>query len=447
MTAVDTAPRAPRAVFVAPGRLVRLEARRNAMLLLLPLVVAMFWFDTYQTAMATPNVWGTRGYIFQRHLLFDFAPFIAGAAAWSGSRDSRRDMLDMVTITSRPRWVTLLASLSATIGWALLGYAVCVAALYSAIAGRHPFGTVPWWPLVVGAASVIVLCALGFVAGVFFPGRFAAPVIAIIALLLVEVGSRSVAVSNRSSYALLSPTNAESQTVTLFPDLGLFYPDSPDLSIVQVMFLIGITVVLLGLMGLPAVAGGPRLRVIAALAAVAGLALTGTAVHLAGTAQATATGMMSVPALHQSAEDQPIVYHPVCTGAAIPVCVHPAFAPPGSGQPAHPTTTARPCAPGWCSSWRWRPSHCSARGTPSGTSIPRQQFVSSRSAPSDSDAVQPPTSGRGMVNSPDSGSAASPTTTGAGRRSAGGGRTPRTAGTRRPAGVDTPALAHRSGTP
>lgn len=325
MTAVDTAPRAPRTAFVAPGRLVRLEARRNAMLLLLPLVAAMFWFDTYQTAMATPNVWGIRGYIFQRHLLFDFAPFIAGAAAWAGSRDSRRDMIDMVTVTSRPRWVTLLASLSATIGWALLGYAVCVAALYGAIAGRHPFGSAPWWPVAVGAASVIMLCALGFVAGVFFPGRFAAPVVAITALILVEAGSRSVAISNRSPYALLSPTNADSHTVTLFPDLGLFYPNWPDLSIVQVMFLIGVTVVLLGVLGLPAKAGGPRLRGLAALAAVAGLALTGTAVHLVGTAQATATGMMSVPALHHSSEDQPVAYVPVCTGTAIPVCVHPAF--------------------------------------------------------------------------------------------------------------------------
>jgi hypothetical protein len=35
------------------GRLMRLEARRNAMLLMLPPVIVLFWFDTYRTA-----VWG-----------------------------------------------------------------------------------------------------------------------------------------------------------------------------------------------------------------------------------------------------------------------------------------------------------------------------------------------------------------------------------------------------
>jgi hypothetical protein len=107
---------------------------------------------------------------------------------------------------------------------------------------------------------------------------------------------------------------------------GLFHHYLPDVSIAQLMFLIGLTLVALVALGLPwAADAGPRLRRAAAVIAVAGLAAAGTAIGLTGTARTQAYGTV-IPALHDAANDRPIPYTPVCGRAAgVPVCVHPAY--------------------------------------------------------------------------------------------------------------------------
>ena len=87
------------------------------------------------------------------------------------------------------------------------------------------------------------------------------------------------------------------------------------------MFLAGIAVVALGLTGLPARSGGRRLRCAAAVLALVGVALAGTAAGLAGSAQ-VANEDVVIPALHDAANDEPIAYAPVCGPA-----------PPESGVP------------------------------------------------------------------------------------------------------------------
>ena len=45
---------------LAAVRLLRLELRHNAMLWMLPVAVALFWFTTYRKAMAMPPLWNLR---------------------------------------------------------------------------------------------------------------------------------------------------------------------------------------------------------------------------------------------------------------------------------------------------------------------------------------------------------------------------------------------------
>ncbi len=91
------------------------------------------------------------------------------------------------------------------------------------------------------------------------------------------------------------------------------------------MFLAGIAVAALGLLGLPARAGGPWLRRAAAVVTLAGVAAAGIAVGLASTAWRRPHGMV-IPALHDAANDAPITYTPVCGRAAgVPVCLNPAY--------------------------------------------------------------------------------------------------------------------------
>jgi hypothetical protein len=80
-----------------------------------------------------------------------------------------------------------------------------------------------------------------------------------------------------------------------------------------------------GLTGLPARAGGRRLRRAAAVVTLIGVALAGTAVRLAGTAQLANEGVV-IPALHDAANDAPIAYPPDCgSAAAVQVCLTPAY--------------------------------------------------------------------------------------------------------------------------
>ena len=92
-------PRAGGTVPLTVARLLRLELRHNAMPVLLPLIAALFWFDSYRPSTAMPPYWVLRTFwnMGQGHTIVDFAPFVAGAAAWMGSRDGRRTTADLLT--------------------------------------------------------------------------------------------------------------------------------------------------------------------------------------------------------------------------------------------------------------------------------------------------------------------------------------------------------------
>ena len=178
-------PRASRTASLAMWRLLRLELRRNAMPWILPLIAALFWFDSYRPSTALPPLWIERTFynLGQAHALIDFGPFVAGVAAWMGSRDGRRGLSDLVTATARPRWAAQLATWSATTCWAVGGYLVFVGVLFGVYAGQGIWGGPPWWPVAVGAAGVAAFSALGFALGAYFPSRFAAPLAAFGAFL------------------------------------------------------------------------------------------------------------------------------------------------------------------------------------------------------------------------------------------------------------------------
>ena len=329
MTALSDAPvwhRTPRASSAVPrnaARLLRVELRRNAMPWILPLIAALFWFDSYRPSVAQPPIWVLRTFwnMGQGHTIIDFGPFVAGMAAWIGSRDGRRDMSDLVTATARPRWVAQLVTWAAAAVWAVGGYLVFVGAMFGVYAHQGVGGSPPWWWVAVGAVAVAAFSAAGFVFGAFFPSRFAAP-LAALGGFLVMVMSSQTGFRHTSGWALILPSNSNGNYE---PVSGVFYRYLPDLPIARMLFLAGIAVAVLGLLGLPARAGGPGLRWAAAVVTLVGVAAAGTAVGLAGTAWRGPHGIV-IPALHDAANDQPIPYTPVCGRAAgVPVCLNPAY--------------------------------------------------------------------------------------------------------------------------
>ena len=308
----------------AAARLLRLELRNNAMLWMLPVAAALFWFTTYRKVMAMPPLWNLRAPAMQTGALVAFVSPVAGAAAWMGSREGRRHTTDLVTIAARPRWARLLTAWAATTCWAMLGYLGCVAVLYGVTARQAAWGGPLWWPAVVAAASLPALSALGFAAGALVPSRFTAPLAAVGAFFVLALSTELI--HGSQSYWQISPL--VSKPWDIGPDAGMatFYPYLPDLPIAQVMFLAGLTVAVLGALALPAGRGVRWLRRPAAIIAAAGLLVAGTAVALAGTGRLDAHGMIAIPALHDAASDRSVRYTPVCSHTRIPVCLNPAYA-------------------------------------------------------------------------------------------------------------------------
>jgi hypothetical protein len=333
MTAATSVPvrhRTPRATSAIPrgaARLLRVELRRNAMPWILPLIAALFWFDSYRPSLSTPPLYALRTFwnMGEGHTILDFGPFVAGVAAWMGSRDGRRGLADLVTATARARWAAQLATLTATAIWAVAAYLVFVGVMFAMYAHQGVAGTPPWWWVAIGATAVIAFSAAGFALGAYWPSRFAAPVAAFGGFLAMFLAGQ-IGSTHYSGWALILPTNSNgSFNGSALADSGIFYPWLRDLPIAQIMFLAGIAVAALGLTGLPARAGGRWLRNAAALITLAGVALAGTAVELASTARLSPHGPV-IPALHDAASDVPISYPPACGRAAgVPVCLNPAY--------------------------------------------------------------------------------------------------------------------------
>jgi ABC-type transport system involved in multi-copper enzyme maturation permease subunit len=318
-----------------PAPVLRIEIRRSVVLWAVPLLLALFYFDSFRTAAGFPPVWTVRSSGITSHMVADFGPFAAGLAAWVASREGRRKTDDLLATTVTPAWARQASALGATLFWLLLTFLAGVAAIYIDTALNATWGGPPLWPVAVGAVEVVTFAVIGFTAGALFPGRFTAPLAAIGTFLLAEIGFHAALQMNAegSTYALLS-------TATAVPlgDDGVFYHVAPDVAIAQVMFMGGITVALLGLVTLApffrvashgllaSVSRVGRWLCVAGVALVAtGVAASSTAYALADTAKLTVSGW-DIPALHDAASDQPIPYTPDCAGTSFKVCVHPAFA-------------------------------------------------------------------------------------------------------------------------
>ena len=229
------------------GRLLRLELRHNAMLWLLPLVGALFWFNGYREIMALPPMWNLRAMTLQNRLLLDLAIPVTSASAWMGSREGRRNMTELVVGTARPRWARQLATWSATTVWAEVGGLGCIAVVYGMTA-RQAYGGGPlWWPAAVSLAGIPALTAVGFAAGAWFPSRFVTPLVTVAVFFGLGFGTQ--AASGDHSYWQISPLIAGAVDIGAAPGVGTFYRYLPDLSIAQVMFTTGLTAAVLGTLG------------------------------------------------------------------------------------------------------------------------------------------------------------------------------------------------------
>ncbi len=318
------------------ARILRMEIRHSAFVWSIPLLALLFIYDPFRTASGYPDLWTVRASVVLNKFWPDCVPFTAGFSAWAGSREGRRNVGDLLGTTARPAWARQVFSLLGTLAWVLAVFLAGVVVIYVRTAQVATWGGPPIWPVVAGVVALTAVSSVAFTLGALFPGRFTAPIVAVGITVLALVAFREGVNHGGTSFATLSPDG-------LVPpyDAGVFYPVPPDVSIVQVMFYAGVVLAAAGLLGLSpraggvgwrgaldaASAGGVRLRAIATTVCAVGVALAVTGSGLAGTARASATGEIEIPALHDSASGKPVPYTPVCAhvSASFQVCLHPAY--------------------------------------------------------------------------------------------------------------------------
>ena len=334
----------PRTASFRPARALRLEVKHSAAVWVLPLLAALFYFNAYRRAAGYPPTWALRASVITGSNLIFFSVVAAGIAAWVATREARRKTGDLLATTARAAWPRQATVLAATVFWMVLAYLAGVAVIYVQTAFQATWGGPPLWPAAAGVVGVGASCAVGFAGGTVFPGRFTAPIVAVAVFVAWFIGvdaANSVNDFQQASSAKGSPAlfvsidSGRPQSL----DVGVFYRALPDVFIAQVMFMGGVLLVMVGLLGLlpasrvpggrgPAFAVGRRWLTVAAAASVAGgVAASATAFSLADTARYAAATGWEIPALHDAADDQPVPFTPDCTGGGFTVCIHPAFAP------------------------------------------------------------------------------------------------------------------------
>lgn len=327
------------------GRVMRMEIRHSAFVWVIPLLVLLFIYDPYRTAAGYPPLWPLRSTVVLNKFWPDMVIFSSGFAAWAGSREGRRGVGDLLATTARPAWTRQLLSLAGTASWVVGTFLAGVLVLYVATSRAAAWGGPPIWPVAVGVAGMLAVCAVAFAFGALFPGRFTAPIVAVgITVITLAAFRQSVGDIGGSTGAVgvLSPDGAVPRD-----DWGLFAPVSAGVPIVQVMFMLGLVLAAAGVLGLSprtggagwrgalaaAAAGGARLRTAAVSLLAAGVALAVAAFVLAGTANVKdPTGTLRIPAIDNSlAGGAPIPYTPACSVShgisGFTVCVHPAYRP------------------------------------------------------------------------------------------------------------------------
>jgi hypothetical protein len=319
-----------------------MEIRHSAFVWCLPLLVVLFIFDPYRTAASYPALWPLRSTVVLNKFWPDMVVFAAGFSAWAGSREGRRHTIDLLGTTARPAWARQLCSLAGTAFWVVAAFLVGVLAIYVRTSQQATWGGPAISPVVVGAVGLVMVCAVAFTFGALFPGRFTAPIVAVgITIVTLAAFRQAVGDNGGSSGAIgvLSPDGSVPGN-----DWGLFYPVSVGVPIVQVMFMGGVALAAVGVLGLSprtggvgwrgalsaVAAGGARLRTVAMSLFAVGVALAVAGFVLAETANASdPTSTLQIPAIDGTSSGNPIPYTAVCSvgPGSFHVCVHPAYRP------------------------------------------------------------------------------------------------------------------------
>lgn len=216
--------------------LVRIETRRSTALWLTPVMVALAWVIFRQQYTGSLGVaWSDRS-LAVRDIAQPVWPLVAGAAAWMAGRRRRRGMAELLATTPYPAWGRELSTWTGAVTWGVLAYILVASVILGATWTQATWGGPNLGPALVGVLALVASGALGYALGYIVPSRFTPPLIAIALFVTIEI-----IYNNHTWYSFLLPPAHGQLTV---------WGITPDLSGPQSLFLLGLTGVALGALGL-----------------------------------------------------------------------------------------------------------------------------------------------------------------------------------------------------
>lgn len=180
-------------------RLFSIEARRNAAIWFVPIIVAVSWW-LLSSQYWTTILWDDTNRQLQQAVVPFAGPAIAGVAAWMAGRNRRRGTEDLLNSTACPATRRQIVLWSATAVWGLVAYALFAAYMMGQTALQATAGGPAFWPVATVTIAMLAHAAWGFLVGHLLPSRFTAPLVAIGALGLQQLAaSHSISLGGGSS--------------------------------------------------------------------------------------------------------------------------------------------------------------------------------------------------------------------------------------------------------
>lgn len=284
--------------------LLRIELRRSLALLCFPLLVGITAWLALQGMPDAVYVWLDTSKAVRDTVLFT-GPLVAGLSAWVASRNKRRNIGEMLSITPCPGPSRDLATWAGTALWGVAVYVVLAVGLGVPTWWNATWGGPVWGYLLIGLLGVVSDSTIGYAAGYHLPSRFTAPLVAVALFVghLLPLGAMHYALS----VPFLSPIAYSNGGFEVFQE-------PPQATLQQTLWFLGLAGTALATVALRG-----RYRPGAALAV---LAVSAT-ICVAGlvTALNANTGM----GMYDGPVDRDVPFEPACEEGDITVCIHPAY--------------------------------------------------------------------------------------------------------------------------
>jgi hypothetical protein len=282
----------------------------NPTVLLAPVIIVVILLTPLAGHFTPVAIWYDRSYDVQS-LIGLIGPFVALVGAWKGAQAARlRKHSGVQSIV----WSRQVSAWAKTAAWGLLFYLLIGAVAFLITVTQATWGGPLVGPPLVGAVAVLALSALGYTIGDLWSSWLAAPVVGIGVGALQDWLPSLAPVRETIHY--LSPSFAVPAAFVVW------YRVRPDLVIVQLTFLCGLLFLALASLAFRRFITGRKLYPL--MSAACGIILVVASV--AGITSSTIDNHgIRVPLVYNAASDQLIPYTPVCSQAALRVCVHPAY--------------------------------------------------------------------------------------------------------------------------